>query len=359
MTLTRTARRRAHAHKRLRHIDWGKPTGLFLHYVSMLAIRLALFAVGVVLFFAKPQALSVSRNFGISHGLSYPNLLFLLMVADMVSKLFPQAHIAVGSLKQYRNFHVPTPEGFRGGREGLLHRVRQLVPTSGDALSRVHELLENTSREGRRLYDQSRTAVEETYSGLRDGAQQLLRNVDVLRVLPFDDEDLTADGRMRAQIRADRFRQTVPVLLFWVAFNVAVGLGLSYLGLLNEQTILLWSTFYFVFDMICVVLWCPLQLILMRNRCCTTCQIFNWDAAMYVTPLLLLRSPFSLLLVCGALVVLVRWELAFFRHPERFDERTNASLKCANCKDRLCYLRGSLRELQASWPGDARAAEGK
>lgn len=353
MTLTHTAHSHAHIHKRIKHIRWGRPTGLFLHYVTLLVLRLVLFAVGIALFFVNPQALSVSQNFGITHGLTYPNVLFLFMAADMVTKLFPQARIAVGSLKQYRSFHAPTPEGFKGGREGLIQRVRQLVPTSGDALSRVRELVQNSQKEGRRLYDQGRTAVEETYSGLRDGAQQLLRNVDVLRVLPFDDEDLTASGRMRSRIRQDRMRQTVPVLVFWVAFNAVVGLVLAHVGQLNEDTILLWTTFYFVFDMICVVLWCPLQLFLMRNRCCTTCQIFNWDAAMYVTPLLLLPSPFSLLLVFGALVVLVRWELAFFRHPERFDERTNASLKCANCRDRLCYLRGSLRELEASWPRDA------
>ncbi|WP_294438634.1 hypothetical protein [uncultured Slackia sp.] len=43
-----------------------------------------------------------------------------------------------------------------------------------------------------------------------------------------------------------------------------------------------------------------------------------------------------------ALVILVRWELAAIRHPERFDERTNARLTCAQCEDKLCYLRKPL-----------------
>ena len=30
------------------------------------------------------------------------------------------------------------------------------------------------------------------------------------------------------------------------------------------------------------------------------------------------------------------------RHPERFDERTNARLTCAQCEDKLCYLRKPL-----------------
>ena len=45
-----------------------------------------------------------------------------------------------------------------------------------------------------------------------------------------------------------------------------------------------------------------------------------------------------------ALVVLLRWEIAVALHPERFDERTNASLRCANCTDKLCYLRAPLRK---------------
>ncbi len=94
--------------------------------------------------------------------------------------------------------------------------------------------------------------------------------------------------------------------------------------------------------MICVVLWCPLQLVLMRNRCCTTCQIFNWDGIMTVTPLLAIGCWFSWLLIALSLFVLLRWEFAFTRHPERFDERTNASLQCANCRDKLCYLRKPL-----------------
>lgn len=116
-------------------------------------------------------------------------------------------------------------------------------------------------------------------------------------------------------------------------------MALSRLNLLNERIALLWSLMYFVSDMICVVFWCPLQLLLMHNRCCTTCQIFDWDAIMVATPLLFVGGWFGGLLLLLALVILVRWELAALRHPERFDERTNARLTCAQCTDQLCYLR--------------------
>ena len=45
-----------------------------------------------------------------------------------------------------------------------------------------------------------------------------------------------------------------------------------------------------------------------------------------------------------ALVVLVRWEVAAFRHPERFDESTNARLSCAQCTEQLCRIRGKIEK---------------
>jgi hypothetical protein len=59
-------------------------------------------------------------------------------------------------------------------------------------------------------------------------------------------------------------------VIFWITFNVAVGLLLDRMGWLGPRTVLVWALFYSLFDMISVVLWCPLQLVLMRNRCCTT-----------------------------------------------------------------------------------------
>lgn len=195
----------------------------------------------------------------------------------------------------------------------------------------------------RGAYENTTRAVQETAQGVREASRQAVLTIGTLRNLPWPEEDLTADELLRQDIRKKRLQEIVPVIIFWVIFNVAVGLLLDRFGWFNASTCLVWCLFYFLFDMICVVLWCPLQLVLMRNRCCTTCQIFNWDGIMTVTPLLIVPCWFSLLLILFALIVLARWELAFIRHPERFDERTNASLQCANCSDRLCQLRGPLR----------------
>ncbi len=247
------------------------------------------------------------------------------MTLDLATKLMPHAKIAMGSRKQYGEFHVPTGRLFEGGVRELREHAQRLI-------KQAPELLEKAT-------DDALQAMRETAQGVREFAEQLVYSIDVLRLLPWPEEDLTASELLREDIRRNRLREIIPVVVFWVIFNLALLLLFERFHIFNERFALLWTLFYFVFDMVCVVLWCPLQLVLMRNRCCTTCQIFNWDGIMTVTPLLVVPCWFSLLLIAQALFVLLRWELAFDRHPERFDERTNASLMCANCKDKLCYLR--------------------
>jgi len=88
--------------------------------------------------------------------------------------------------------------------------------------------------------------------------------------------------------------------------------------------------------------WCPIQIVFMRNRCCATCQIFNWDGIMAATPLLFVGGWFGWSILAIALIVLVRWEVTAFQHPERFSESTNARLSCAQCTEKLCRIRGKI-----------------
>ncbi len=320
-----------------------KPTKLFLSYVAQLVLRLALFGLGVAACLLAPEQLSISESFGFKGGLDLVDVVFVLIVIDNLTKFFPHAKISMGSLKQYGEFHVPTLKMFRGGREAVVSYVRDMIAQGRIAVERIPT----------QLPQQLRLAWEETLSGTRDSLRTLMRSIDFLRLVPYGEEQLSAGEEAREQIRRDRLKEIVPALLFWVAFNLLVGGALAYLELIGrgaayeEQALLVWVLFYFLFDMICVVLWCPIQLLVMRNRCCTTCQIFNWDAIMTVTPLLLIAGNptcawFTWPLLILAFVILLRWELAFARHPERFDERTNASLSCVNCADKLCYIRDPL-----------------
>ncbi|MCC8357928.1 MAG: hypothetical protein LJU34_08915, partial [Oscillospiraceae bacterium] len=100
---------------------------------------------------------------------------------------------------------------------------------------------------------------------------------------------------------------------------------------------------YSVCDMICILFFCPFQTWFMKNKCCGSCRIYNWDYAMMFTPLMFIKSVYTWTLCAMALALLIRWELTFYRHPERFYEATNQSLKCANCHEKLCQHKKQLR----------------
>ncbi len=124
------------------------------------------------------------------------------------------------------------------------------------------------------------------------------------------------------------------VFLLWIGLILAIGV-LYFLGILSDAHLFLISVLFYVCDLICVLIWCPFRLI-MKNRCCTTCRIFNWDHLMMFTPMLFVNSLYSVTLLLMAFAVWVVWEVCVMMYPERFWEQSNASLKCSECTDKLC-----------------------
>ena len=88
---------------------------------------------------------------------------------------------------------------------------------------------------------------------------------------------------------------------------------------------------------------CPFQTWFMKNKCCGSCRIYNWDYAMMVTPLAFIPNIVTVSLFVMALTLLVFWEIAVYRYPERFSPATNGSLRCANCPEKLCHHKRQLR----------------
>lgn len=124
------------------------------------------------------------------------------------------------------------------------------------------------------------------------------------------------------------------VFIIWSALILVLGM-LYKCSLLTESHLFLISVLFYVCDLICVLIWCPFRLI-MKNRCCTTCRIFNWDHLMMFTPLLFINSFYSVSLLIMAFAVWTVWELCVMMYPERFWEQTNTALKCSECTDKLC-----------------------
>ena len=125
------------------------------------------------------------------------------------------------------------------------------------------------------------------------------------------------------------------VMLLWAALIAVIGI-LHWRGVLCDAALLLISAIFYVCDLICVLFWCPFRVWIMKNRCCTTCRIFNWDHLMMFSPLLFIKGFFPLSLFFFSLLVWCAWELCVMLYPERFWENSNQSLKCAECTDLLC-----------------------
>lgn len=124
------------------------------------------------------------------------------------------------------------------------------------------------------------------------------------------------------------------VLVLWCMLIAAIG-ALHWVGILSDEHLFLITVVFYVCDLICVLIWCPFRL-MMRNRCCTTCRIFNWDHLMMFSPMLFIPSFYAWSLFGMSLLVFAIWELCILIHPERFWDKTNAALQCANCTDKLC-----------------------
>ena len=124
------------------------------------------------------------------------------------------------------------------------------------------------------------------------------------------------------------------VMILWVALVVVLGI-LYWKGVIGIAEIFLISVFFYVADLICVLIWCPFRLI-MKNKCCTTCRIFNWDHFMMFFPMITVNSFYSWTLVLMSILILVIWELCVFLYPARFWENSNMALMCSECSDKLC-----------------------
>lgn len=131
----------------------------------------------------------------------------------------------------------------------------------------------------------------------------------------------------------------------WIILNGLIGV-LYFTGIIDKGILLLICVTYSVCDMICILFFCPFQTWFLKNKCCTTCRIYNWDYAMIFTPLVFIPSLYSYSLLALSLVLLVYWEIQVHLHPERFSEEQNENLSCQYCTEKLCQHKHQLHTLQ-------------
>ena len=144
------------------------------------------------------------------------------------------------------------------------------------------------------------------------------------------------DGEVRLQeiLRRDN-RGALLIAAVFGGILAAVG-GFYYVGILDSRGLFMITAVFYVVDITFVLFWCPFRAWFLKNKCCTTCRIFNWDHAMMFLPLIYIRSFYTWSLAGMSLIVLAAWEWSLKLHPERFFEVSNGALRCENCSDRLC-----------------------
>lgn len=141
-------------------------------------------------------------------------------------------------------------------------------------------------------------------------------------------------AELRMSIRAAN-QAALKVAVVWLLLTALIGVARG-IGWISSRELFLLIVFFYVSDLICVLFWCPFQKLLMKNRCCATCRIFNWDQIMIMTPALFMTGFFTTSLLLLSLIILLIWEVAFIRAPERFLEISNQTLSCRFCTDHLC-----------------------
>ena len=138
------------------------------------------------------------------------------------------------------------------------------------------------------------------------------------------------------------WKKTAIVALVWLLLNGVIGV-LYLVGLLDKGELVLIAIFYSVCDVICILFFCPFQTWFMKNRCCTTCRIYNWDFAMMFTPLVFIPHWYTYSLLGLALLLLMRWEITYRLYPERFSPSTNKCIDCSRCEEKLCSHKKQLQ----------------
>lgn len=146
------------------------------------------------------------------------------------------------------------------------------------------------------------------------------------------------------EIMSAQTKQAFKIVLLWVLFLVCEGI-VNGLNLLNEQLIVLVVIGLRILSNLFVLVWCPFGVI-MHNKCCTECRIFNWDELMVNSPMIFIPNIFSIFALLLSLFIFIQWEWTIAKHPERFISEINKSI---DCKCSACTLCGRCKRKNGQW----------
>lgn len=245
-------------------------------YVARLVFRILILFFIFYLYFYNPSEFEIIKGWNIFNHLSPLHILYFLWVYDMLCQLIPKSkNIAIGSQKLFKY--------------------------------RFKDVTSNLNKQK----DKIKNVIKDETNRLRQINYESLREYIITTT-----------------------KKAYKVFAIWISLIIIIGI-LYFTNIITYKEIFILTVVFFVCDLICVLIWCPFRLML-GNKCCTTCRIFNWDHAMMFLPLIYIPGLYTTSLLVISIAIWIIWEVHMMIHPERFWEVTNISLRCSECTDKLC-----------------------
>ena len=144
-------------------------------------------------------------------------------------------------------------------------------------------------------------------------------------------------------------KKAINAFIFWGILNSIIGYVYIKCNLSSIYMYLLFL-FYYWSDMFCVNVWCPFHKLIVKNKCCNECRIYNWGHIMYLTPLIFIPTVWTYSLVLVGIIVFIQWEYMNKKYPERFSPISNKSLRCNECNNDCRYnkLKNNIKYKKSS-----------
>lgn len=135
-----------------------------------------------------------------------------------------------------------------------------------------------------------------------------------------------------------RRNNRIAVIIFVFYFGMIALIGLSFLNFAWFDRKLLYLVFFGLnfADYFCIMLWCPFRQWFLKNSCCNTCRISNWDRIMKFSILIFIPNFYTITIFVLGVLIFLYWEYPHWVHPERFYRISNQTLWCVNCDKVTC-----------------------
>lgn len=143
----------------------------------------------------------------------------------------------------------------------------------------------------------------------------------------------------REKLKEKARRNNKIAFLIFVLYSLGVlffGLLYIYIDWFDEKFIYLIFFGLNFADYFCIMLWCPFRSWFLKNSCCTTCRISNWDRIMKFSILIFIPNIYTITIFVLGVGIFLYWEYHHLVHPERFYRISNQTLWCDNCDKITC-----------------------